>query len=226
MKSADQKLPCKPLTWLGPATKHHWVKGEVDVVQSVGQMGILKDDRCLFFITADFFAGNLPLGSLCHVCNQECGADDGLSDFRCCWCHWTIHGDCRSEQDDICNLGHYRDCIVPPNCVKLKLVGWKGRRRFVVGEVKPPQSDTWNPVIVVANRKSGNNDGERILQAFRGILNPVQVIDLCDMPLESALEWCHLLPPNVSCRILVGGGDGTIGWVLDTIDRLGIKVSL
>lgn len=194
MKPADQKLLCKPLTWLGPATKHHWVKG------------------------------NLPPDSSCAVCSRECGHEDGPSDFRCCWCRRTIHTECRDGGDDTCDLGEYRDCVVPPNCVKLKLVGWKGRRRFVVGEVKHPPSANWRPVIVVANRKSGNNDGQKILQAFRGILNPVQVIDLHELPLEGALAWCHLVSSN-ACRILVGGGDGTVGWVLDTIDRLGIQPS-
>lgn len=195
MKLADRKLPCKPLTWLGPATKHHWVKG------------------------------NLPPDSACTSCGRECGVEDSPSDFGCCWCHRTVHAACREGGvEDACDLGVYRDCIVPPNCVKLKPVGWKGRRHFVVGEVRRSSSSTWRPVIVVANRKSGNNDGQTILRAFRAILNPVQVIDLHELPLEAALAWCHLVSSN-ACRILVGGGDGTIGWVLDTIDRLGIEPS-
>ncbi|GAB6025880.1 hypothetical protein CHUAL_011855 [Chamberlinius hualienensis] len=194
IKKADKTIPCKPLAAFGTSTKHHLVKG------------------------------NLELGSLCSVCCKDCGMDEGLSDYRCCWCGRNVHENCRKDLPDSgnCDLGAYKDFIVPPNCVKLKAVGWKGRRRFVVKEVKPPVSDAWSPLIVIANRKSGNNDGQRILQVFRSILNPVQVIDLYELPLEVALEWCHLISDHV-CRIIVGGGDGTIGWVLNTIDKLKLE---
>ena len=33
----------------------------------------------------------------------------------------------------------------------------------------------WQPLIVIGNRKSGNNDGAAILSAFRSQLNPAQV---------------------------------------------------
>jgi diacylglycerol kinase (ATP) len=72
-------------------------------------------------------------------------------------------------------MGKYRQFIVPPNCVRLKLVGIKGRRHFIVESVKEPSIPHWKPLIVMTNRKSGNGDGEMILQAFRRILNPAQV---------------------------------------------------
>ena len=50
-----------------------------------------------------------------------------------------------------------------------------------------------------------------------------QVIDLHDMQPENALEWCHLLP-DVVFRVLVCGGDGTVGWVLNAIENLKLKV--
>ena len=50
------------------------------------------------------------------------------------------------------------------------------------------------------------------------------MIDLCDMHPENALEWCHLLP-DVVFRVLVCGGDGSVGWVLNAIENLKLKVS-
>lgn len=51
------------------------------------------------------------------------------------------------------------------------------------------------------------------------------MIDLADMPPESGLEWCRLLP-TVTCQVLVAGGDGTVGWVLQAIDNLQLQVRL
>lgn len=192
LQKANHDLPCKDLAVVGPKAKHHWIKG------------------------------NLPGGSICAVCDEECCSDTGLSNFRCCWCQHTVHTKCLTNLGDICDMGRLKDFVVPPNCIQLRMVGWKGRRHLVVSEVRPPDSVTWSPLIVIANRKSGSNDGETILQAFRAILNPAQVIDLHDLPPESGLEWCNLIP-NHTCRIVVAGGDGTIGWVMDTINKLGLK---
>jgi diacylglycerol kinase (ATP) len=74
-----------------------------------------------------------------------------------------------------------------------------------------------------ANRKSGNNDGDIILSLFRRLLNPAQVVDLAERPPEAALEWCSLLG-DVRATILVAGGDGTIGWVLNAVNKLQLKV--
>lgn len=77
----------------------------------------------------------------------------------------------------------------------------------------------WQPLIVIANRKSGGSDADAILSQFRAILNPVQVIDLASLTPLDGLRWC-LLFPDVKYRILICGGDGTIGWVLRTADSL------
>ncbi|CAM1302894.1 DGKE (predicted) [Pycnogonum litorale] len=202
---ADKQLSCKSLSISGMSMKHHWIHG------------------------------NLPLDSICGVCEEDCGDEDEphkLSNFKCCWCQQTVHSTCRPKIADICDFGQYRDFIVPPTSVKLKLVGWKGRRHLVVGDVtKPPSTISsqmtaneckWRPLIVVGNRKSGDNEGQLILQAFRRLLNPLQVIDLYDLPPENAVVWCHLLRDQI-CRILIAGGDGTVGWVLNTIENFKLE---
>lgn len=51
----------------------------------------------------------------------------------------------------------------------------------------------------------------------------LQVVDLSELTPSKALQLCTLLPPG-SVRVLVCGGDGTVGWVLDAIDTMKLKV--
>ncbi|KAK7502394.1 hypothetical protein BaRGS_00006347, partial [Batillaria attramentaria] len=188
-------IQCKAASTRESRVKHHWVRG------------------------------NLPLCSKCQVCGEDCNVRPELSDLRCCWCRRTVHDDCAARLD-VCDLGRYRRLIVPPNCVELTWVGLKGtrQRHLVVKKVRHPDIEHWTPLIVIGNRKSGNNDGELLLRHFRAILNTPQVIDVHDISPENGLEWCHLLP-DVTFRVLVCGGDGTIGWVLNAIENLGLKNS-
>ncbi|EDO48435.1 predicted protein [Nematostella vectensis] len=172
-----------------------------------------------------YIRGNLPLCSYCSVCGCLCGTAPRLCDQRCIWCQEKVHDDCLRNQSMICDFGRYRTLILPPHCISLTLVGWrKNKQRFVVKEITPPNTRNWSPLLVFANCKSGDNDGERLLQAFRGVLNPVQVIDLHEVPPETALEFCRLLPGH-RCRVLVCGGDGSVGWVLDALDKVKLKLS-
>lgn len=52
-----------------------------------------------------------------------------------------------------------------------------------------------------------------------------QVFDVTKTPPIKALQLCTLLPYH-SVRVLVCGGDGTVGWVLDAVDEMKIKVSV
>lgn len=64
-----------------------------------------------------------------------------------------------------------------------------------------------------------------MLSEFRRYLNPVQVIDLAERKPTAALQWCILLP-HKQLRILVGGGDGTVAWVLTTAHKLDLEVRI
>ena len=168
--------------------------------------------------------GNLPFCSKCRICNYPCGVEPRLCDYRCLWCQATVHeGECYAKDVGICDFGDNKEIILPPYCVSLKLVGWRGRRRYVIKEVRKPAIKNWRPLLVVVNPKSGGHEGVRLLKAFRGLLNPAQVIDLSEISPEVALEFCCLLP-DIQSRILVCGGDGTVGWILDTIDKVNIPI--
>lgn len=196
IKIADKTLTCK-VTSLpndkGPM-KHHWVKG------------------------------NVSLGALCDVCEEDFNANEpGLLDSQCCWCQRSVHSSCLPKLGNVCDFGSFRNYIVPPQSIELI-----GRRasvsnRLRINQVKRPACKDWSPIIVLANRNSGNNDGGLVLSMFRRVLNPVQVIDLSVLTPEVALEWCSLVEPNVTITFLVAGGDGTVAWVLNTMHKMKVK---
>lgn len=146
MTDANRTLQCKELASEAVPLRHHWIKG------------------------------NLPPYGICAVCDEQCSVLPQLCDWRCCWCRRSVHDRCLGNLETTCDLGPHRVSIVPPNCLRLKLVGVRGRRRFVVKSAVAPLVPQWKPVIVVANKKSGNGDADNILRAFRRILNPLQVL--------------------------------------------------
>ena len=67
------------------------------------------------------------------------------------------------------------------------------------------------------NSKSGGNQGVELLSAFRRHLNPYQVWDLSiGSPIPGLWTFRHMS----KFRILIGGGDGTFGWVLGALQDM------
>ncbi|XP_043497853.1 diacylglycerol kinase theta-like isoform X1 [Polistes fuscatus] len=74
------------------------------------------------------------------------------------------------------------------------------------------------PLLVFVNVKSGGCQGLQLISSFRKLLNPFQVFDLDNGgPLPGLYVFRHIK----HYRILVCGGDGTIGWVLQCLDNVG-----
>uniref|UniRef100_A0A7N8XTI4 Diacylglycerol kinase n=1 Tax=Mastacembelus armatus TaxID=205130 RepID=A0A7N8XTI4_9TELE len=164
--------------------------------------------------------GNVPLASYCAVCKQQCGSQPKLCDFRCVWCQTTVHDDCMDSLADAaqCDLGEFHSLIIPPHYL-YRVNKLRRRHPDEYSKLASSCCTGWTPVLVLANTRSGNNMGEALLGEFRTLLNPVQVFDLSELIPSKALQLCTLLPPG-SVRVLVCGGDGTVGWVLDAIDTM------
>ncbi|PAA89796.1 hypothetical protein BOX15_Mlig007917g1, partial [Macrostomum lignano] len=228
---AVRAVPCKPVALIPSSsspssdadiegTPHHWVEG------------------------------NLPAYSMCCVCRDACGEAGRLCDLRCAWCQRCVHPDCaqltangapstreggeankisnadasqRRQLPRLCDFGRYADAVVPPHCVQLSKPT-RRRQPSLLSMVRAPRLPAvWRPLIVLANRHSGGGEGDQVLQRFRAVLNPAQVLDLSEVPPKVALGWCRLVPKGVTARLLVCGGDGTVGWVLSAIEELGLS---
>lgn len=120
-----------------------------------------------------------------------------------------------------CDFGEFRNLIIPPSYL-LAVKQMKKSKNTDYEKFISSLGKDWTPLIVLANTRSGNNMGEVLVGEFKGLLNPVQVFDLSKTSPFKALQLCTLLPPN-SAKVLVCGGDGTVGWVLDAVDEMKIK---
>ncbi|CAH1127087.1 unnamed protein product [Ceutorhynchus assimilis] len=75
-----------------------------------------------------------------------------------------------------------------------------------------------HPLLVFVNIKSGGCQGLELISSFRRLLNPYQVFDL---DIGGPLPGLYVFRNIPNYKILVCGGDGTIGWVLQCLDNVG-----
>uniref|UniRef100_A0A915IID9 diacylglycerol kinase (ATP) n=1 Tax=Romanomermis culicivorax TaxID=13658 RepID=A0A915IID9_ROMCU len=74
------------------------------------------------------------------------------------------------------------------------------------------------PLMVLVNVKSGGCQGLELIRSFRKLLNPFQVFDILN---GGPLVGLYVFRNIPKYRILVCGGDGTVGWVLQCLDIVG-----
>ncbi|KAG7464738.1 hypothetical protein MATL_G00168830 [Megalops atlanticus] len=154
--------------------------------------------------------GNLPVSAKCVVCDRNCGSVRRLQDWRCLWCKAIVHSSCKEHMGKICPLGPCKVSIIPPTALNsIESDGfWKA--------TSPSCS---SPLLVLVNSKSGDNQGVKFLRRFKQLLNPAQVFDLMNGGPQLGLR---LFQKFETFRILVCGGDGSVGWVLSELDKLGL----
>ncbi|KAK0398070.1 hypothetical protein QR680_002415 [Steinernema hermaphroditum] len=155
--------------------------------------------------------GNLPISAKCVVCDKICGTVLKLQDWRCTWCNTCVHDGCRSKVDRVCNLGALKLSIIPP----MSLLSYSEYDSSMLGG----ELGGGSPLLVLVNSKSGDNQGLRMLRKFKRLLNPAQVYDIIASGPEFGLNLFRYFD---SFRVLVCGGDGTVGWVFTALDKLNL----
>lgn len=76
------------------------------------------------------------------------------------------------------------------------------------------------PLLVFVNRGSGGRQGAASLLHLRRVLSPHQVVDMDQGNAEEVLQSFGTVG---RFRVLVCGGDGTVGWVLSLLDGAGLE---
>jgi len=95
----------------------------------------------------------------------------------------------------------------------MRIHGPAGKPTYTIGALSP-----WHrPLLVFINTKSGPQVGSGLRRWFLRAFNPLQVVEL---PREDPLAALRLFSGVANLRVLVVGGDGTVGWVLGCIDVL------
>ncbi|OBS71044.1 hypothetical protein A6R68_00431, partial [Neotoma lepida] len=141
-----------------------------------------------------------------------------------------IHDDCLQAVGPECDCGLLRDHILPPSSIyPTVLASGQDRKQKTTDDTNAlctveafridPVSNT-HPLLVFVNLKSGGKQGQRVLWKFQYMLNPRQVFNLKDGP-EQGLRFFKDIP---EFRVLVCGGDGTVGWILETIDKANLPI--
>ena len=90
------------------------------------------------------------------------------------------------------------------------------REGYILGDqfLEDPR-DT--PLLVFVNTRAGSQQGPILKTQLRSLLNPIQIWDLADGGPEKILKSFSVFS---RLRVLVCGGDGTVSWIISTLDKM------
>uniref|UniRef100_A0A8C9T9Y7 Diacylglycerol kinase n=1 Tax=Scleropages formosus TaxID=113540 RepID=A0A8C9T9Y7_SCLFO len=202
----------------GTVTLEEWIRGGMTTIPLLVLLGMetqnMQEDGQHVWRLKHF---NKP--AYCNYCHTMLLGvrKQGLS---CSLCKYTVHERCvskditscistyaKSRRHTNCDGGALRDHILLPSYICPVVL--------VRSSITPLPGT--HPLLVLVNPKSGGRQGERVLRKFQYLLNPRQVYSLDRGGPMTGLNFFRDVP---DFRVLACGGDGTVGWILDCIDKM------
>ncbi|XP_066203085.1 diacylglycerol kinase gamma isoform X2 [Saccopteryx leptura] len=159
----------------------------------------------------------------CDRCHKSIKCYQSITAWHCVWCQKTFHRKC--ELSTLCDGGELKDHILLPTSIcpitrdrqgGQSDAGSMSAKDELAMQYKIIPTPGTHPLLVLVNPKSGGRQGERILRKFHYLLNPKQVFNLDNGGPTPGLNFFRDTP---DFRVLACGGDGTVGWILDCIDK-------
>eukprot|EP01127_Copromyxa_protea_P022733 TRINITY_DN8312_c0_g1_i2.p1 TRINITY_DN8312_c0_g1~~TRINITY_DN8312_c0_g1_i2.p1 ORF type:complete len:289 (-),score=32.07 TRINITY_DN8312_c0_g1_i2:3-839(-) len=181
-------------------------KIKADMVQKVEKTGSVSEGKILF--SHKWKESQLKITAQCIVCEGSILLS-GLVGEECSRCSGTVHTDCKHRlASKSCNP-------LRKNLIYIQEVD--GPNPSI--SLSPAQQALRSPLVIFVNSRSGGLAGGDLLNQFGDLLSPHQVFDLdvCGGP-GPVLERFRDVK---GLRILVCGGDGTVGWVMNHVDKTG-----
>uniref|UniRef100_A0A8C5TJQ7 Diacylglycerol kinase n=1 Tax=Malurus cyaneus samueli TaxID=2593467 RepID=A0A8C5TJQ7_9PASS len=155
--------------------------------------------------------GNLSSSARCEVCKKTCGSSEVLSGMRCEWCGILVCCAAALKYKEIGNGG-----------LMIFSIHQLNKEKKPTRKKKKKNQQTKIPFLKTdKSTESGGLKGRDLLYSFRKLLNPHQVFELTN---GGPLPGFHTFSKVPSFRVLVCGGDGTVGWVLGALEEIRHKL--